>query len=601
MKKIKMFKKITAFAVASMMCLASVINASAQTTPATIDETIPCSLTMYKYDLTKATADGVWSEESSYVATGYEDENLAAIKDYAIEGVEFTILPVADIVQFTNGSTVNIVYGFEKENTILEIIGLEDGTKRYVAADTLDANKWYFDSNVLNKALYENISNNEINTKNALEELVTNSNSKTVMPLTDVNGKTQVSNLEIGLYMVIETKVPEDVVDTTNPFFLSLPMTEPQGEKWNYDVIAYPKNETGDPTLEKSVRESIQATGKTEEFTQYATGSMSDLMEYQIISTLPTITSSAVYLTKYDFVDTISGLEYKEDYPMIIEFYTDKALNDKVANWDLASGKFAVEYNNNEMKISMTESGIEEINKNYSKHTMVITYGANITNEAVLGEIGNPNTVTLKWERTSTGYFDTLTDDAIVYSFGIDLTKMFSNIDSITATNENLFNEVKFEIFNKTDGVYLIAELQNGIYVVNGYTTNKEEATKFVPQTVGEEYGKVIVKGVENDVYELTEISTADTYTLLKDKIAVEVAFTEETGAKAYVNGKESTMLNDGQSVNAYAALSVINNKSFDLPTTGDSSLWIILTASALLAGGALIILSISKKKNVKE
>lgn len=601
MKKIKMFKKITAFAVASMMCLASMINASAQTTPATIDETIPCSLTMYKYDLTEATADGVWSEESSYVATGYEDENLAAIKDYAIEGVEFTILPVADIVQFTNGNTVNIVYGFEKENTILEILGLEDGTKRYVAADTLDANKWYFDSNVLNKALYENISNNEINTKNALEELVTNSNSKTVMPLTDVNGKTQVSNLEIGLYMVIETKVPEDVVDTTNPFFLSLPMTEPQGEKWNYDVIAYPKNETGDPTLEKSVRESIQATGKTEEFTQYATGSMSDLMEYQIISTLPTITSSAVYLTKYDFVDTISGLEYKEDYPMIIEFYTDKALNDKVANWDLASGKFAVEYNNNEMKISMTESGIEEINKNYSKHTMVITYGANITNEAVLGEIGNPNTVTLKWERTSTGYFDTLTDDAIVYSFGIDLTKLFSNIDSITATNENLFNEVKFEIFNKTDGVYLIAELQNGIYVVSGYTTNKEEATKFVPQTVGEEYGKVIVKGVENDVYELTEISTADTYTLLKDKIAVEVAFTEETGAKAYVNGKESTMLNDGQSVNAYAALSVINNKSFDLPTTGDSSLWVILTASALLAGGALIILAISKKKNVKE
>ena len=95
--------------------------------------------------------------------------------------------------------------------------------------------------------------------------------------------------------------------------------------------------------------------------------------------------------------------------------------------WDLSSGKFNVSYEENKMTISMRELGLNEINSKYSEHTMVITYGASITDEAVLGETGNPNEVTLTWERTSEGHFDTLTDDAVVNTFGIDITKLFSD------------------------------------------------------------------------------------------------------------------------------------------------------------------------------
>lgn len=601
MKKFNVFKKFTAFALVGVMCFASMITAFAQTTEETIDESIPCSLTMYKYDLTEATENGVWSSENSYVASGYDDANLERIKDYAIEGVEFTILPVADIIQFTNDNKISILYGFDKTDDILNAIGLEDGAKRVASADDLDNTKWYFESNILNKALFESISNDEINTKNALEEIVSSRNDKTAMPLTDVNGKTEVAGLDVGLYMVIETKVPEDVVDLTNPFFLSLPMTDPQGDNWNYDVVAYPKNETGDPTLEKSVRESLDSTGKIESFADYATGSAGDLMEYKIVSTLPTITSKAVYLTKYDFADTISGLEYKQDYPISIDIFTDAALADKVDTWDLASGKFSVSYEDNKMTISMTESGLNEINSKYSEHTMVITYGANITDEAVLGEAGNPNEVTLTWERTSGGYFDTLTDDAIVNTFGIDITKLFSDIDSETATNENLFKEVEFVMYNETDKVYLKAELLNGVYNVVGFADEKADATVFTPQTVANEYGKILIRGVENDVYKLTEISTADGYTLLKDEIAVEILFSEATGASASVNGNAVTMFSDENSTNAFVVLSVINNKNFELPPTGDTSLWIISLAAAALATGGIIILSIAKKKIVKD
>lgn len=601
MRKRNVLKKLTALSVTGVMCFASMITSFAQTTQGTIDESMPCSLTMYKYDLTEAAENGVWSTEDSYVASGYEDDSLEAIKDYAIEGVEFTAIEVADIIQFTKDNTIKLLYGFNKDDDILKAIGLEDGAKRYDDADNVDQSKWYFDSDTLNKALFESISNNEINTKNALEEIVLSHTDKTAMPLTDVNGKTEATDLDVGLYMIIETKVPEDVVDSTNPFFLSLPMTDPQGDNWNYDVVAYPKNETGDPTLEKSVRESLDSTGKIESFADYATGSAGDLMEYKIVSTLPTITSKAVYLTKYDFIDTISGLEYKQDYPISIDIFTDAALADKVDTWDLANGKFNVSYEDNKMIISMTESGLNEINSKYSEHTMVITYGASITDEAVLGEAGNPNEVTLTWERTSEGHFDTLTDDAVVNTFGIDITKLFSDMDSETATKENLFKDVEFLIYNETDKVYLKAELLNGVYNVIGFADEKADATVFVPQTVDNEYGKILIKGVENDIYKLTEISTADGYTLLKEEITVEITFAKETGAGASVNGNACTMYNDGESLNAVVTLSVINNKGFELPPTGDSSLWIVSLVAAMLAMGAIIILSIAKKKIIKE
>ena len=58
----------------------------------------------------------------------------------------------------------------------------------------------------------------------------------------------------MGLYLIVETKAPENVTYTTNPWFVQLPSTDSKGDDWFYDVICYPKNETGNPTLDKRVR-----------------------------------------------------------------------------------------------------------------------------------------------------------------------------------------------------------------------------------------------------------------------------------------------------------------------------------------------------------
>lgn len=62
------------------------------------------------------------------------------------------------------------------------------------------------------------------------------------LPKTDRNGYTYLDNLELGLYLFVETEVPEQVTDTVNPWFVQLPFTSADGDMWQYDMNVYPKN-----------------------------------------------------------------------------------------------------------------------------------------------------------------------------------------------------------------------------------------------------------------------------------------------------------------------------------------------------------------------
>lgn len=586
MKKIK---KITTLLLTGALMLSSAVPAFAKDN-ATIDmnKNGQCSLELYKYDLTAYEADG----NTVGVGTGSRLRQEIDSK-YAIKGVEFTLIKVADITQHTTINETRVLYGFNKNDKVLSVLGLDEKNDYDAASDGL---KLYYESNTLNEQIKNKLKDKEIETKDALEAIANDSaRGNIVMDDTDVNGYTKKDGLDIGLYLVVETEVPENVVDSTNPFFASLPMTTADGNGWNYNPIVYPKNETGNPTLEKDVRESKGSTGKTEAFTDYATGSVGDLMEYEIESKLPRITSSATYLTQYTFVDKISGLDYYKDYAMTIDFYKNADRTGNKITWNKNDGKFEVNYSENDkvMTITMTEKGLKEINPKYSEYTMVITYGANIVDEAVLGETGNQNTVTLTWERTSENYTDKLNANAKVYTFGLDLTKKLSDISE----SSELFKEVEFMLQNTTDGVYVVANArEDGVYDVTGFTSSKDEATVFIPNNEG----KLFIEGIEDDTYTLTEINTAKDYVLLKDTIKVDINF-DGTNATATVNDNATTMSKDGQSVNAFAVLSVVNHKDFDLPSTGDDGFIYLAIGAAAMSATAIVVLAIVKKKSKAE
>ena len=692
----KNIKKILSMVLALTLCLSFPLSASARepddpTDGVLINEDALGSLTLYKYDLTNAEKDGVW--DSSYVSTGVYDEegvnnvlggatragdsdnqsdlgNGEASYGYAIRGVEFSYLKVADIVQFTESDAdsrtdnhVEVLYGIDKVKgaDFLKTLGLENGAKRYTNADHLNENQYFYQSDVLIDALAAGLEANSTVVKNALETYMA-ANGGVAMPLTDAYGKTEAHDLDLGLYLLVETKVPEMVTSTTDPFLVSIPMTtvngtnaENGGTTWIYDITLYPKNLTGIPTLTKEVKESAADTGKTEEYAHTATASSGDTLDYQIISTLPSITSESTYLSCYTFVDTLSkGLTYTKG-DVVLAFYTDAACTDLVTTWKEADGFFSVAYNTaatgeSVMTIEMTERGLAEINTSeavYADATMVnsgfsdctvrITYTAKMDsdNSVIFGDNGNDNKVVLTWKRTSENYYDTLIDDCHVFTYGVDLTKMFSD-------GKGNFENVQFILKNETDAYYVQAELNadEGIYYVIGHTSNPEEATKFVPVESNGTAGKIIIKGLEDDTYTMTEIRTDNGYVLLKDDIEIVISKAEttelcdiyesdvlgliqndpryatiinDTGdlknmpqkhmehhlltASATVDGNKVNMLEDNGSKNAEALLTVVNTRGFDLPETGDNGTMMFTVFGILIMAGAAGVLWIAIRK----
>ena len=61
---------------------------------------------------------------------------------------------------------------------------------------------------------------------------------------TDISGLATFPNLDLGIYLVIETGVPDKVTAPVVPFLVSVPMTTSSGDDWLYDVHVYPKNKT---------------------------------------------------------------------------------------------------------------------------------------------------------------------------------------------------------------------------------------------------------------------------------------------------------------------------------------------------------------------
>ena len=608
MKKIH---RVLAMLMAAIMALSLITTAFAEPT---IDPSKKASLSIYKYDITKAGNDGAWDAES-YVSTGlHDDAVIDKLSKYAIQGVEFTYLRVADIAMnnelVESQRQVGVLYGFdgsERSNAVLSAIGLA-GADAHKTEGSIN----YFTSDVLNKKLSTALTANATTVKNALEAAV--KNGGVAMSETDATGHTSASNMEQGLYLVVETRVPENVTSTCNPFFVSLPMTTIDGAAWNYDVTVYPKNQTGNPTLDKTVRESKNSTGKNtgsltdikDGYAHTATASVGDTVDYQIISTLPTITSKSSALSEYTYVDTLSrGIRYNKN-DVVIEFFKDAGCTDKITTWDENSGKFTVAYDDaqNIMTIKMTEIGLSEINeatavytdsikRGYSDCTMRITYAATLTADAELGDTDNPNEVELTWRRTNNTYFDTLKDCCHVYTYGIDVLKQFSD-------NGGNVRNVKFRLHNDTDDCYIIAEQKDGIYYAKGFAAKKADATTFVPNSSGH----VVVKGLEDDTYSLTETATDKGYVLLKEAVKIVIKTSEngqceKCGAKlltasAIVNGKDVTMTEG----NAIVPLTVVNNPGFDLPKTGGYGTWMFTVGGVALLGAAAFIVVKSRKRN---
>lgn len=166
-----------------------------KTSVSTIDESKTGSITIHKYLQKNAQEKNDGTGEDGQTPTDAE----------AAEGVGFT------------------VYQVESTEDLLEYYNNNTG----VSSVTIDT--------------YADVNNNKL--KDGVTAIKQYGETKT-----NAEGVVKFDNLEIGLYVVIETYKPASVTQAVKPFLVSIPMTrkgeDKKGEEWLYDVVVYPKNST---------------------------------------------------------------------------------------------------------------------------------------------------------------------------------------------------------------------------------------------------------------------------------------------------------------------------------------------------------------------
>lgn len=549
------------------------------------------NLHIYKYDQTAGNitpTDGNGERNSAFET---------AQSNFALEGVTFKIIKLGDIVTVSNGGDVQVEYTVNAD--VVGLLGLT-GTQ--------------FTSDELNTAMASKVQ--VLSSKDAIEDYAIGATGKEAT--TGENGAASFSDLDLGLYLVVETAVPEGITTTTNPFLVSLPMTSANGTQWNYDVYVYPKNQSNHPVIDKVVKNAEDA-----EYLDTASVMGGKEAEFKVITTIPKVTTDATNFTEFSFADTMGeGLTYTSADDVILGIYASKedakAGSNAIATLeDPADVQYSIDSDANTLTVDISDTGLEKLNTNSEKY-LCLYYKASVDsdNTIVVGDMGNKNDVELTYRRTNEDHSQTIEDRAYVFTYGINLAKSFSD-DAGDPT------KVKFKLHYDglvdRDANYLVLTGSNGVYYVENVTDEYASATEVSPNADG----LLKIYGLADGTYTLSETATAGGYSLLKDDIYFEITATNRTvnasiaaetggtatalvdtlvaGANADVDGTDATMIEDNGSANALVDMSVVNTKSFLLPQTGGlGTILFTLAGAGVVAVGIIVILKGKKKKEAK-
>ena len=154
-------------------------------------------------------------------------EGDKAEEDKLLDGVTFTAYKVADIVQPTDASTGTTDVKMQPVEALTKInrdIQITSGTKYGDIKDTVE------------EALAEDANPKLVAAGTAVtgESLDASGNK--------IKGQAKFTNLGVGVYLIVETDAPSQIVNKTANFLVSIPMVNANGDGWNYDIVANPKN-----------------------------------------------------------------------------------------------------------------------------------------------------------------------------------------------------------------------------------------------------------------------------------------------------------------------------------------------------------------------
>lgn len=413
---------------------------------------------------------------------------------------------------------------------------------------------------------------------------------------TDANGNAIFYNLDLGYYLVVETKTPNTPAEgesngntqyvASAPFFVAIPTSNttniPSDEvgkdatttSWVYDVTAKPKNE--EVGIDKKI------VGKPNN--AKATVAVGDIINYEITSISPKYTEEYFQFggadqdPTYNIHDILSdGLTLNANTIKVTVDGTELNPTTGSTTWyklTPEAHKFDIEFT-------------VDFLKEYKGATVKVNYSVTVNENAVVGTAGNTNDVSLDYSRKpddpTTGVPGKTTPK--VYTYGLVVNK-------IDGKEKKALSGAEFKLY-KVEKVKVEKE--------NGEVEEKEKETqitnlKDMPNgtyTTGEN-GVVTFDGLDVGTYRLEEVKAPKNYTLLKDKIEFTIKdagpdgeIDENSSEKVTINGDDKGRL----------TTTITNNKGFNLPSTGGMGTYIFTIGGLVVMAGAVLLLVSSKKK----
>lgn len=413
-------KRLLTAALSAVMALsvcALPAMAEGTTSTSTFDPSITKgTLTISKYEQTEADKTKTDANEK---------------KGKLLDGVEFTVYKLADIKQVDG----KLVYApVAALNRVLSDDDFNDAT----AEGSIDSEKLY-------KTISQKLSDVHFDMSTLSPE------SKTTGKDSSVGAGKVKFELDLGIYMVAETKAPSQILTKSANFIVSIPMTVKQDDGtyvWNYDVEAEPKNAPtyGGVTLIK--------TGRVAGNTDNGTGLSGVLFRLDIKNgeAWDAVDLSKVTIEKGKSVQTVNAagaidkkgqIETATDgyinitnglAPATYRFVELEAVNGYIANVakayefllenDVATGKLVVKVDSNDV------SSIEVINERPDLEKKITKRDNNTstTHDADYG-IGDkvPYTLTIKVPNTidklnTFKVTDTVNAEQLIYSNDFEVT-----------------------------------------------------------------------------------------------------------------------------------------------------------------------------------
>ena len=301
------------------------------------------------------------------------------------------------------------------------------------------------------------------------------------------------------------------------------------------DATIYEKNSV--PSLAKQVKEDL-----TGEWGSSATAAFDDVVDYRI--TVNTGTNA-----KADGNGIDSDIIIIDTIPAAMAYVADSAgtttpgitVNSDNAVWDSAAGTLAITLD------------AEEVAALGQDKDIVITYQAIFTSSA------QANTDYVN-EAVLTYKLQTSTSTATVKSFEFEIDKINADEDPLSG--------VTFTVSRAADGKYLNSA---------GEWVTVAQGTKAPELSTGSD-GKIVVTGIDEDTYTVTEIETQKGYNKLDGPVTVVVAH-------------DGTISVTGEGTASGTAVTIINLSGTVLPSTGGIGTTIFYVAGAVLVIGAGVLL----------